>query len=411
MKKLVKAKWLGLVVAVAVVTIPLVLRAKSAGDGRPVDMQKLEARDIQPTILASGMLTYRTSVDLTSELTAKVVEELVHEGDDIKAGQIVLRLDPSIYRNEVERDGAARSEQLVAIERQQVELQLRRNQFARTQKQFDAHIVSQAKYDDDKSALNLAEVGLKSAQSALIASNAVLAEAKQQLGKTDVRAPIGGRVVALPIKVGETAIPSTMSLAGAKLATIADTSTIQAELKVDEVDIGRVSLDQAVDVYPAAWPDRALRGTVVKIALWSSTEGSSQSYKVTVQLQVPADLRNRAGMSCRAEIKLGDGKPRLAVPVEALLTDDDEHTGAAANAEPSKPLLQLVVVRDGRAHKMGVTAGTSDDRWRAVTAPGLKGGDLIVVGPNRALHEIAEGEKLISSPKVVPGASHGKESS
>jgi HlyD family secretion protein len=382
-------KWLGLLLVIAVVTIPLVLRARTAGEGKPVDMQTLALQDIRPTVLASGTLAYRNEVALTAEVTAKVRAILVAEGDDVKAGQVLLKLDPESYRNAIEREEAGRRENRIGIERQRLTLALRQKQFERTKKLFEAHMIDQSRFDDDRNALELAKVELQSSEEALKRADAILADANEQLRKTEVRAPISGRVVALPIKVGETAIPSTMSLAGAQLMTIADTSAIKAELKVDEGDIAKVTVGQAVKLYPAAWPDRALDGKVEQIALAPTVENQARAYKVTVAMRVPADLALRSGMSCRAEIYLSDGKKRLAVPVEAVINEDKD-------GKETRHLL--VLARDGKAARVAVQLGHSDDHWQEITS-GAKAGDTVVIGPSHAMRDLKDGDKVTAKPK------------
>lgn len=382
-------KWLGLLLVIAVVTIPLVLRARTAGEGKPVDMQTLALQDIRPTVLASGTLAYRNEVALTAEVTAKVRAILVAEGDDVKAGQVLLKLDPESYRNAIEREEAGRRENWIGIERQRLTLALRQKQFERTKKLFEAHMIDQSRFDDDRNALELAKVELQSSEEALKRADAILADANEQLRKTEVRAPISGRVVALPIKVGETAIPSTMSLAGAQLMTIADTSAIKAELKVDEGDIAKVTVGQAVKLYPAAWPDRALDGKVEQIALAPTVENQARAYKVTVAMRVPADLALRSGMSCRAEIYLSDGKKRLAVPVEAVINEDKD-------GKETRHLL--VLARDGKAARVAVQLGHSDDHWQEITS-GAKAGDTVVIGPSHAMRDLKDGDKVTAKPK------------
>ncbi|QDQ25370.1 efflux RND transporter periplasmic adaptor subunit [Chitinimonas arctica] len=377
-------KWLGLALAVLVIAVPLALRAKSAGDGKPVEMVTLARQAIRPTILASGTLAYRTEVALTAEVTAKVKEILVAEGDDVKAGQLLLRLDPESYRNAIEREQASLRQNGIGIERQTVALELRRKQFDRTSKLFEARMIDQSRYDEDRNQLQLAEVELKSSREALTRANTVLADAREQLGKTEVRAPLAGRVVALPIKVGETAIPSTMSFAGAQLMTIADTSTIQAELKVDEGDIAKISTGQSVDLFAAAYPQQALKGRVEKVALAPTVENQARAYKVTVTLASTDGLKLRSGMSCRAEIYLGDGKLRLAAPVEAVISEDKD--GKTTRR-------YLVLVRDGKADKVEVQLGLSDDKWQEIVK-GAKAGDSLVSGPGRTLRELKQGERL-----------------
>lgn len=377
-------KWLIIALILLVIALPLLLRAKSANAGKPVQAQTVALQAIRPTILASGTLAYRTEVALTAEVTAKVTEILVAEGDDVAAGQLLLRLDPESYRNAIEREAAGQEQNRIGIERQNVALELRRKQFERTEKLFKAGMVDKSRFDEDRNQLQLAEVELKASREALKRAEAVLADAREQLSKTEVRAPIKGRVVALPIKVGETAIPSTMSLAGAQLMTIADTSAIQAELKVDEGDIAKIVVGQRVDIFAAAYPEQALQGRVEKIALAPTVENQARAYKVTVQLQAPAELKLRSGMSCRAEIFLSDGSKQLAVPVEAILSEDKD----GKRTERSVVLLQA-----GQARKVAVQIGISDDRWQEVRS-GVKAGDMVVTGPSQTLRELKDGDKL-----------------
>ena len=208
-------------------------------------------------------------------------------------------------------------------------------------------------------------------------------------------------MVALPIKVGETAVPSTSSFLGAQLAQIADTSVIQADLKVDEADIARVAIGQRADVYAAAYPDRALKGTVEQIALAPTIEGQARAYKVTAALAVPKGVDLRSGMSVRAEIALGDSTPRPAVPVEAVVTevDDDKHA-----------VHYLWLVEDGKAHKRKVELGASDDAWQAVGKP-FEAGDVVARGPSADLRQLQEGDAVDArvEPAATPGGEDGDE--
>ena len=186
------------------------------------------------------------------------------------------------------------------------------------EKMLAAKMIDQNRFDEDKNQFELAQVELKSSEEALRRANAVLSEAREQMGKTDIRAPISGKIVSLPIKVGETAIPSTSSLAGAQLMQIADTSDIKAELKVDEADIAKIAIGQKTDVFAAAYPETPLAGKVEKIALAPSIEGQGRAYKVTISLEAQPKLLLRSGMSARANIFLSDGSKKVAVPVEAV---------------------------------------------------------------------------------------------
>jgi len=378
-KKLVAA-----VVIAAVILVPLLVKISRGDASKAVEIVVASEQPIRPTILASGVLAYLTEVNLTSELIAKVREILVKEGDTVAEGQLLLRLDPETYRNAIEREEASRRQSVISIERQRLALALADTRFKRGEQLLAQRMIGQSEFDDLRNARDLASVELRSSQEALRRADAILGEAREQLSKTDIRSPISGTIVALPIKVGETAIASTAAFAGAQLMQIADTSAIQAELKVDEADIAKISVGQQVDVFAAGFPDAAINGKVEQIALAPTLENQGRSYLVTAVLSPPDDLPLRSGMSARANIYLGDGSTRLAVPVEAVGTDV---------AEDRKVTRYVWLDRDGRARKVVVQVGLSDDKWEEVTA-GVSAGDRVITGPARILRGLVEGERV-----------------
>ena len=378
-----KKKWIAGGVVLAVLVLPFAIRGLRGEDATAVEIATVAAQPVRPTILASGSLAYGTEVNLTSEVVAKVQRVLVQEGDVVEQGQLLLTLDPESYRNAVDRESAGRRQSAIGIERLRANLRLREAQYRRSQALAAQQLIDRNRLEEDRLALETARAELASQSESLRRSQAVLGDAFEQLGKTQIRAPIAGRIVELPIKVGETAIPSTNALAGAKLMKIADTSALLAELKVDEADIAKVEIGQQVDVYPAAYPQTALRGAVEKIALAPTVENQARSYKVTVRLGDAAQMKLRSGMSARADLYLGGGGAQVAVPVEAVVTE----------AKEKSETTHVWVVRDGKAKKVAVKTGLSDDRWQAITS-GLKAGDRVITGPAKTLRKLKDGEAV-----------------
>lgn len=369
---------------VALIAIPLIIKATRGESSKEVDIAAAAAQEIRPTILASGVLAYLNEVNLTSELIAKVRDIKVKEGDHVEAGQLLLTLDPETYRNAIEREQASRRQSVISIERQRLALALAETRLKRGVQLLERKMIGQSDFDDLRNARELARVELQSSEESLRRADAILNEAREQLSKTDVRAPITGTIVDLPIKVGETAIASTNAFAGASLMKIADTSAIQAELKVDEADIARVSIGQSVDVYATAFPETALKGKVQRIALAPTLENQARTYEVVVLMQPPEDLALRSGMSARADIFLGDGASRLAVPVEAVGSEENED---------KKTERFVWVDRDGYARRVVVQVGQSDDRWEEVTE-GLNTGDRVITGPAKLLRGLMDGDRI-----------------
>lgn len=384
-------KWLAGGLVVAVLVLPFAVRGLRGESATPVDIATVAAQPVRPTILASGALAYGTEVNLTSEVVAKVERILVQEGDVVEQGQLLLTLDPESYRNAIERESAGRRQSAIGIERLRANLRLREAQYRRSQALAAQQLIDRNRLEEDRLALETARAELASQAESLRRSQAVLGDAFEQLAKTEIRAPIAGRIVELPIKVGETAIPSTNALAGAKLMKLADTSALLAELKVDEADIAKVEMGQQVDVYPAAYPQTALRGAVEKIALAPTVENQARSYKVTVRLGDAKQMKLRSGMSARADLYLGGGGSQLAVPVEAVVTE----------AKEKAETTHVWVVQGGKAKKVAVKTGLSDDRWQAI-ASGLKAGDRVVTGPAKTLRRLKDGE-AVEQRKDEPG--------
>ena len=317
-------KWLAAALVALAVIVPIALKRGASGGGTPVDIAPAALHEVRPSILASGLLAYEVEVNLTAEVLARVAGIAVQEGDFVEKGQLLMRLDPETYNNVIAREEAGVRQNRISIERQRAVVALRRQQYERSQKLAAANLIDRNRLDEDRNQAVLAEADLKSSEEALARALATLGDAREQRGKTEIRAPIKGRIVSLPIKVGEVAIPSTASLAGAQLMKLADTSAIQAEVKVDEGDIAKITLGQTADVFAAAYPDTAIKGKVSKIALAPTVDGQGRSYRVTILLSPSEGLQLRSGMSARAVIFLGDGKRQLAVPVEAVVTENPE---------------------------------------------------------------------------------------
>ncbi len=378
-------KWLVAVLVVAVVAVPLIVKKARGTSATEVELAVVAAQQVQPSILASGVLAFRNEVNLTAEVTAKVRTILIKEGDTVTQGQTLLLLDPELYNNAIEREQASLRQSRIGIERQRDLVALRQKTYERSRVLAEQRLIDRARLDEDRNQLDLARADLRTSEESLLQAESVLNDAREQRARTEIRSPITGRVVSLPIKVGETAVPYTSAFAGAQLMKIADTSEIIAELKVDEADIAKIDIGQRAEVFAAAYPDTALKSTVEQIALAPTIEGQGRAYKVTVRLVAPAELKLRSGMSVRSNIFLGDGQRKPAVPVEAVVIESEGKNAAKR---------YVWLSRDGKAAKVEVQTGVSDDRWETVLK-GVAVGDTVIVGPTKSLRLLREGEAVI----------------
>jgi HlyD family secretion protein len=354
------------------------------------------ARKVQSSILASGTLTYREQVQLRSEVIAKVKELNAEEADTVAAGDLIIRLDPESFQAQVEQQEAVVRIQEIAIERQQLQIENLQRRFARNRDLFAQKLVDEDSFEALENGLALARIDLRSRQESRSQAIAGLDQAREQLAKTEIRSPIDGIVIQVDIKVGETVIAGTTNIPGSTLVVIADTSEMLTEVQVDEADIAQVGVGQHADIFPAAFPDQPMSGTVQSIATLArrATGQQSLSFLVKVLLDEPDELAVRPGMSVRADIFTESSENTLAIPVQAVLFDDQ------AEVDPDKEQDKLeaeqayvLLIEEGKAVRREVKLGLSSDSDQEILE-GLTDGETVIVGPYRILRHLKEGDAV-----------------
>jgi HlyD family secretion protein len=375
---------------------PVALRLNRGGDIKPVEMQTAGKQVISPTILASGSLVYQTEIKMVSEVIGRVKEIFVKEGDQVKKGDLLLRLDPATSLAEVAQFEAVRQQSRLSIERQKVSAATLETKWRRYQQLREQGVIDANSYDDVRSQRDMSRVELDSSAQALRQTEGQLNQSRERLAKTELRAPIAGRVTALTIKTGETAVPSVTSIAGSDLLVVADTSDLFAEVNVNETDVARVNVGQEAHIVPAAFPDQSWRGVVESVAVSPrQLPGQSKSYLVRIRLDNDKDINFHTGMSCRAEIATrgSDTAATLAVPVQALQYEESKDSKEPARAS-------VFVVREGRVSKRDIETGNADDAYIEILK-GVEVGANIVVGPARTLRFLRDGDRVVKSAEAT----------
>ena len=389
MKKILVFAAIAAVLAAAV----LVSKFRGGGDAKEVEMATAEFRLIKSSILASGTLAFREQIELTPEVIGQVVRVHVEESDPVSRGDLVITLDPKTYQAQVDQASARTRMQAIAIERQRLLIENLEERYARQKSMFERKLVDEDSFERLENELSLARVDLRSFQESLSQSQAALNQAEELLAKTLIRSPIDGIVIQIDVEAGETVIAGTTNIPGSTMMVIADPSETLTEVRVDEADIAQVEIGQQADIYAAAYPDTALRGTVQSIAAVArQTPGQqSLSFLVKILLDEQDDLKIRPGMSVRADIYTQSAEETLAVPIQAVLFDEDtdeedEDTRAGDRA-------YVFLVEDGKAVRRDVRTGLSSDADQEIVE-GLEKGDRVVSGPYRVLRHLRDGESV-----------------
>lgn len=379
------------VLAALLVGLPLISKLTGDGDAKQVEIETAELKLIKSSILASGTLAFREQVQLRSEVIGQVTELHVEEADHVSKDDPVITLDPKTYQAQVEQAEARVRIQQIAIERQRLQIKTLTDRFERQKTMFAKNLVDEDSFEALESELALSKVDLRSLQESLLQARAALDQSAELLSKTRIKSPIDGVVIQLDLKVGETVIAGTTNIPGSTMMIIADPSETLTEVQVDEADIAQVKEGQSADIFAAAYPDTPLSGTIQSIAsVARQTPGqASLSFLVKILLDEQDELIIRPGMSVRADIYTQSSEETLAVPVQAVLFDED----ADKDKEGKEEQTYVFLMQDGKAVRQDVEIGISSDSDQEIIS-GVKEGDTIISGPYRVLRNLNDGEAV-----------------
>ena len=383
--------------AALLIGIPLIAKITGAVNAKQVDVQEVESKLVRSSILASGALAFREQVLLRPEVIGQVIQLHVEEADNVAKGDPVITLDPRAYQAQVKQAQARVRMQQIAIERQQLLIETLSKRFERQQAMFASNLTDEDSYDSMQSDLALARVDLQSFQESLAQARAALEQAENLLSKTRITSPIDGVVIQVDVKVGETVVAGTTNIPGSAMMVIADPSVTLTEVQVDEADIGQVRQGQSAEVYTAAYPDRPLAGTVQSVASVARKMAGQAglSFLVKILLHEQNSIIIRPGMSVRADIYTRSRENTLAIPVQAVLYDED--TGGEDEQ------TYVFVMRDGKAVRRNVSVGIASDSDQEII-DGLEAGERVIYGPYRVLRHLLDGEdvKVLQDPEGDP---------
>ncbi|MCL1078220.1 efflux RND transporter periplasmic adaptor subunit [Parashewanella spongiae] len=334
---------------------------------------------IADSILASGNLVFNTQVQMRSEVTGRVAEVLVEEGQNVAKGDVLMRLDTKAFEADVERSEAVVKASEIDIKSAIVGLKNIERKLKRQEKMFKVGLSDAETYDDLTNQLELATINIEAKRAQLDQAKASLSIAKDRLNKSVFRSPMTGLLASVDIKAGETVIAGTTNIIGSNLMLIADPSAILAELRVDETDISSIKLGQKADIFAAAYPDEPFTGKVINIGTSAKNQAGSNglSFKVKVLLD-KTDRPLYAGMSSRAEIASFISDEALKLPIEAVHQDDNKY-------------YVWVVSSDNSIKKQNVKVGISSDIEQSIKS-GLTEKDKIITGPARPVSKLKDGD-------------------
>ncbi|MCA1685886.1 MAG: efflux RND transporter periplasmic adaptor subunit [Planctomycetia bacterium] len=365
---------------------------------------------IVQTINAPGKVESVEEAEIASQLVGRVVAVNVREGDAVKKGDVLVRLDSTDARARLDSSSARIDRLRSAIDQAEKDLEKVNRDATQSGKLASRGFNTPTELADARTAVAKAQGALRMSRHELVESEATRRTFEQDLQRTEIRSPIDGVVSGLNVEVGEVVIAGTTNLPGALLMTVSDLTRMRVRADVDETDIPLVRPGQPAQVFLQSDPLHPVAGSVDLIAPKGKPKDDVVNFETLIRI-APGDHPGlRPGMSATVEVEVRRAADALGVPAQAVvhrrrkdLPDTPAvRDWAARNArspgekaqEAELRYVKIVFVEDrGVARARPVETGLSDERRVEILA-GLKPDDKVIVGPFRALDELKDGNAV-----------------
>ena len=452
------------IVGIAVVALLAALAVWGRGEKLPqVTTERVSARDIIERVSASGKIQPEVEVKITAQVSGEIVQLPVKEGDVVKAGDLLVQINPDTYVSVLNRAEAAfntAQSNLAAAKAQAAQAEAQyfaaEKAWKRAQTLFQDRVLSQADYDQAEvqfrsaeAARKAGEEGIRSANFAIRSAEASVSEARVNLSRTTLRAPQAGTVTALVKELGES-VQGTGFTAGEVIMKISDLGAMEVNVEVNESDIVRVGLGDSAEVLVDAYSDRVFLATVTEIGNTALNAGANgfnldqvTNFSVKVRLLeesyrelLAAGSPFRPGMSASVEILTSRKSQVLSIPIQAVTSraaagngemgdggegnketgdeeigdgemgdgemgDEEMGNKEIGDGEGTENEIGVFVWEDGKAVWRPVTTGIQDSRYIEVLS-GLSLDDVVISGPFEWVSRKGEDGDAVEEAEEVP---------
>jgi len=412
------------VVAVAVLGGVVAYSVNAQRSGQvAVQTQKAGKRELISVVSASGEIKPKRYVNISSNVSGRIEQLLIVEGQTVRKGQVLARIDSTRIAAGERQSAAALEGAKADLVRAQADLEASRLAYERTKKMHADKLVSDQVFEQADAELKMKAAAVEAQKRRINQGEALLASNRDDLEKTTVVAPMDGVVTSLQKEEGETVI-GAQSFSPTVIMTVADLSVMEVEVMVDETDIRNVRLGQAAEVRVDALEDMKIKGDVTEIgssaiprgltaqqSQSTNTANQAKDFKVVVTLKDPPPTL-RPGLNATTDITTARKESVLAIPIQAVVVREINKQGKvmdpaalqASESDPGAPPEKgeekegVFVVIAGKAHFRPVKTGIIGETEIEI-GDGLKEGEEIVTGSYKTLRTLKDQAKIKTEVK------------
>lgn len=397
--------------------------------GKEVETTTVKEITLVETVSATGKIQPEIEVKISSEVSGEIIELPVKEGQAIKKGQLLVRVNPDLYESGVSRSSAAMSTAKAGLSQSEAQLKEAKANYDRNQRLFERGVISKSEWDKIVSAYEVAQASKQSAYYNVQSAGASVTEARDNLNRTTIYSPVDGTISLLTTELGERVLGTQQNI-GTEIMRVANLNNMEVEVEVNENDIVKVEIGDETDIEVDAYLKKKFKGVVTSISNSASddlTADQVTNFKVKVRILKesyedmlkgkPANYSPfRPGMTATVDIITERKVNILAVPISAVVVKTDttavkqeevkvpeQNKNDGGEAAVHQKRYECVFVKSGdKAVLKTITTGIQDDTNIEIVG-GLKKGEEVITGPFTLVSK-----ELNPNDKVVIKSKEGK---
>ena len=385
-----------------------------------VETSKVEQITIVETVSATGKIQPEIEVKISSEVSGEIIALPVKEGQVVKKGDLLVKINPDLYTSGLDRSVSNYSGTKAGLSQADASFKEAQANFSRSKMLFDKGIISKSEWDKATAAFEVAKATKESAYYNVKSASATVKEAKDNLGRTTIYSPEDGTISMLNVELGERVL-GTQQMTGTEILRVANLNNMEVEVDVNENDIVKISIGDSTNIQVDAYLKKEFKGVVTSIsnsASAATTADQVTNFKVKVRILKESykDLTEgkpdtyspfRPGMTATVDIITTRKENVLGVPISAVVVKSDTTATKKfaveekAGEDGDKPLpksekkYECVFVKVGDKAKIRVVKTGIQDDSKIEILSGLKAGDEIIVGPYATVSkELNSGDKV-----------------
>ncbi len=421
---------LGLVLGLIILLIALSKAGVIGNKDKGVEIETAKADEITivETVSATGKIQPEIEVKISSEVSGEIIALPVKEGQVVKKGQLLVKINPDLYTSGYNRTVSNLSVSKSGLSQADASFKEAKSNYERSKTLYEKGIISRSDWDKAVASFEVAQANKQSSYYSVQSAGATVKEARDNLGRTTIYAPADGTISMLNVELGERVL-GTQQMTGTEILRVANLNNMEVEVDVNENDIVKINVGDSANVQVDAYLKKEFKGIVTSISNSASAAASADqvtNFKVKVRILKESymDLLEgkpityspfRPGMTATVDVITTRKEKVIGVPISAIVMKADTTATKLYEVKDEKPgdkkvvpktdkKFECVFVKEGNKAKIRIVKTGIQDNTNIEVISGIKKGDIIIIGPYTTVSK-----DLNSGDKVVIGDSKSKE--